>query len=102
MKIQRPFYLELLKNKRDNGMIKIITGIRRVGKTYLLKDIYRDYLVKNGLSRDQIIVLDLDEVKLKTQGRDITFSLMKYKNHLLLIILSSTSLARKLLLLIQF
>lgn len=63
MRIQRPFYLELLKNKRDNGMIKIITGIRRVGKSYLLKEIYRDYLLKDGLSRDQVIVLDLDEVK---------------------------------------
>ena len=36
MRIQRPFYLELLKNKRDNGMIKIITGIRReIGRAHV-------------------------------------------------------------------
>ena len=63
MRIQRPFYLELLANKRDNGMIKIITGIRRVGKSYLLKEIYKDYLLKDGVNKNQIIMLDLDEVK---------------------------------------
>lgn len=63
MRIQRPSYLELLKSKRDNGLIKIITGIRRVGKSYLVKEIYRDYLLKDGLNKDQIIMLDLDEVK---------------------------------------
>ena len=62
MRIQRPFYLGLLKSKRDNGMIKIITGIRRVGKSYLLKEIYKDYLLKEGVGRNQIIILDLDEV----------------------------------------
>ena len=63
MRIQRPDYLELLKSKRNNGMIKIITGIRRVGKSYLLKEIYRDYLLEDGIAKDQIIVLDLDEVR---------------------------------------
>ena len=63
MSIQRPFYLELLKTKRDNGLIKVVTGIRRVGKSYLLKKIYKDYLLKDGISKDQIISLDLDEVK---------------------------------------
>ena len=63
MRILRPDYLESLKNKRNNGMIKIITGIRRVGKSYLLKEIYKDYLLGDGVHKDQIIVLDLDEVQ---------------------------------------
>ena len=62
MRIERKEYLELLIRKKQNGMVKVITGIRRSGKSYLLKEIYREYLLANGISEEQIIILDLDEI----------------------------------------
>ena len=59
--IQRPFYLSKLISKKENGLIKIITGNRRCGKSYLLFNIYHQYLVNNGVSENQIIELALDE-----------------------------------------
>ena len=44
MRIERKEYLEQLIRKKQNGMVKVITGIRRSGKSYLLKEIYREYL----------------------------------------------------------
>ena len=48
MEIKRDFYLEQLKIRKDNGMIKIITGIRRCGKSYLLFKLYYQYLLDSG------------------------------------------------------
>ncbi len=62
MRIERKEYLEQLICKKQNGMVKVITGIRRSGKSYLLKEIYREYLLANGISEEQIIILDLDEI----------------------------------------
>ena len=42
--IERKKYLESLINKKENGLVKVITGIRRCGKSYLLFNIYKDYL----------------------------------------------------------
>ncbi len=63
MEIQRNSYLNKLINKRENGLIKVITGIRRCGKSYLLFNIYHDYLTSIGVSEKQIIELALDETK---------------------------------------
>lgn len=60
-KIERNRYLEKLIKLRNNGQVKIITGIRRCGKSFLLNTIYRDYLLHDGVSKDQIIMLDLDD-----------------------------------------
>lgn len=46
-----------------NGQVKIITGIRRSGKSYLLKIIFRRYLLENGVSPDDILILELDELR---------------------------------------
>lgn len=62
MRIERKEYLEQLIRKKQNGMVKVITGIRRSGKSYLLKEIYSEYLLANGISEEQIIILDLDEI----------------------------------------
>lgn len=62
MRIERQEYLEQLIHKKNNGMVKVITGIRRSGKSYLLKNIYREFLLDSGISEDQIIILDLDEI----------------------------------------
>lgn len=62
-KIKRDRYLEKLINRRENGLIKIVTGIRRCGKSYLLDPIYKNYLIENGVKEDHIIKIDLDERK---------------------------------------
>ena len=46
---------------RGNGFIKIITGLRRCGKSYLLKFIFRDYLLEEGVSADHVIVIDFED-----------------------------------------
>lgn len=62
--IERNLYLSKLIKAKENGFPKIITGIRRCGKSYLLKEIYKNYLLNNGVSEEQIIILDLDELKM--------------------------------------
>ena len=64
-KINRDLYLNKLINRKENGMIKIITGIRRVGKSYLLDPIFKNYLLESGVKEDHIIKLDLEERKNK-------------------------------------
>lgn len=63
MAIQRSFYLDKLIERRDNGRIKVITGIRRCGKSVLLFDIFKDYLKSSGVNDDQIITMQLDKVQ---------------------------------------
>lgn len=60
MKIERKRYLQRLIDSRKNGQIKIITGIRRCGKSYLLGVLYRDYLLQEGIAPEQIVTLELD------------------------------------------
>lgn len=59
--INRDNYLNRLIDKRDNGLIKVITGIRRCGKSYLLFYLFRDYLIENGVKEEQIISIALDD-----------------------------------------
>lgn len=61
MEIKRDFYLNELIDSMDNGLIKIITGIRRCGKSYLLNVIFENYLLEQGVDREHIIKLSLDE-----------------------------------------
>ena len=60
MIIQRPRYLEKLIDCRHNGMIKVITGIRRCGKSYLLFQLYTDWLKEQGVPSSHIIHIDLE------------------------------------------
>ncbi|WP_069099873.1 ATP-binding protein [Mesomycoplasma ovipneumoniae] len=62
MIIKRDFYLNQIIEKKENGRIKIITGIRRCGKSYLLFNFYRDYLLSNGTKENQIITIALDQI----------------------------------------
>ena len=57
MDIKREHYLNALIDKRDNGRVKIINGISRCGKSYLLFHQYKDYLRRSGVSAEQIIEL---------------------------------------------
>ena len=61
MIIQRDQYVEELLSKRWNGKVKIITGIRRCGKSFLLSTLYKDYLQKEGVEKDCFIELALDK-----------------------------------------
>ena len=63
MEIKRDSYLQQLISYRFDGLVKVITGIRRCGKSYLLKKIYRDYLLQNGIKEGQIITVELDLAK---------------------------------------
>ena len=53
--IKRDKYLDLLIAKKWNGMIKVVTGIRRCGKSYLLFNIFKSYLLNSGVKEDEII-----------------------------------------------
>ena len=62
MQYARKQYLDQLIRKKDNGRIKVITGLRRSGKSYLLFTLYRQYLLDSGVEEDQIVELALDEI----------------------------------------
>lgn len=61
--IEREQYLSELISLRHNGMIKVVTGIRRCGKSYLLFEIFAEYLKANGVTADHIIAVDLEDYK---------------------------------------
>ena len=63
MEIKRDSYLEQLKIRKDNGMIKIITGIRRCGKSFLLFVLFKKYLLDSGVDNDHIIEIALDGIE---------------------------------------
>ena len=65
MEIERNYYLKKLISKRHNGLIKIVTGIRRCGKSYLLDPIFKDYLISDGIKKDHIIKMELDSIENK-------------------------------------
>ncbi|MBP5776589.1 MAG: AAA family ATPase, partial [Prevotella sp.] len=54
MKMERNMYMQQLIDSKDNGLIKIVTGLRRVGKSYLLKTLFKEYLLKEGVRKDHI------------------------------------------------
>lgn len=59
--INRDLYLNQIIDKKENGLIKIITGIRRCGKSYLLFNLFYDYLLQNGVSDSHIVKVALDD-----------------------------------------
>ena len=59
--IKRDFYLQQLISKRHSSKVKIITGLRRSGKSYLLSKIYKQYLLEQGVNEEQIIIVELDD-----------------------------------------
>ena len=65
MDIKRDKYLNDLINRMHNGMIKVVTGIRRCGKSYLLFNIFKNYLLEHGVTALHIITIELDQRKNK-------------------------------------
>ena len=60
--IERPYYLEFLKKLKDKQIIKVVTGIRRCGKSTLF-ELYKNYLLGQGVSKDQIVSLNFENPK---------------------------------------
>lgn len=61
--IKRDKYLKLLIDNKDNGFPKVITGIRRCGKSYLLKEIFKAYLIEQSIPEENILIVELDDDK---------------------------------------
>ena len=60
IEIKRDYYLNKLIAKRHNGLIKVVTGMRRCGKSYLLFNLFKDYLIENNVAADHIIEVAFD------------------------------------------
>ena len=60
IEIKRDYYLEQLISRMDNGLIKVVTGIRRCGKSYLLRTLFKKYLLEQGISEDNVIEMAFD------------------------------------------
>lgn len=69
MIIKRDRYLRQLIDREFNGMVKVVTGIRRAGKSFLLFNLFHEYLTKKGIDENQIIEIALDDIK-NTSLRD--------------------------------
>lgn len=63
MRLERRVYVDRLVARKRNGMVKVITGIRRCGKSYLLFKLFRDHLIESGVDGDHIIALALDSIE---------------------------------------
>lgn len=63
MQIKRGFYLQQLIDGKQNGLIKIITGIRRCGKSYLLFKLFKQHLMQNGVDKNHVIQIALDDIE---------------------------------------
>lgn len=61
MQIKRDYYLNRLIEARNDGLIKVVTGIRRCGKSYLLNTIFHEYLLENNVTEDHIVKVALDD-----------------------------------------
>lgn len=63
MEIKRDYYFQQLIERKDNNMIKVITGIRRCGKSFLLFNIFKNYLIQSGILQNHIIEISLDGIE---------------------------------------
>ena len=59
--IRRDHYLQKLIDRKENGLVKVITGIRRCGKSFLIFNLFYDYLIESGVKEEQIISIALDD-----------------------------------------
>ena len=98
--IDRKLYLDQLINKKQNGLIKIITGIRRCGKSFLLFNLFYNHLIKSGVKESNIITLMLDDDKnIKYRDPDnlskYLYSRIKNKEEMYFILLDEVQFAIK-------
>lgn len=76
MEIKRDSYLEQLRLRENNGFIKVITGVRRCGKSYLLFRLFKNELLERGIPKDHIISIALDNI----ENRDLREPLTLYRH----------------------
>ena len=62
MEIKRDLYLDMLVKRKNNGLVKVVTGLRRVGKSYLIMRIFKNHLLNEGISPDHIIEMAFDDI----------------------------------------
>ena len=80
MLVKRDTYLNELIERQNNGMVKVITGIRRCGKSFLLFKLYKEYLLNNGVTADHIIEIALDGIDAdELRDPKVCFSYIKEK-----------------------
>ena len=60
MVVKRDVYLNKLISKKHNGLIKVVTGVRRCGKSYLLFNLFKEYLLSEGVDKKHIIEIAFD------------------------------------------
>ncbi|NCB94379.1 MAG: ATP-binding protein [Clostridia bacterium] len=78
MEIKRDLYLNKLVSKKHNGLIKVVTGIRRCGKSYLLFHLFKNYLLEGGVSKDHIIEMAFDSFEnMKYRDPNVLYPYMK-------------------------
>lgn len=65
MIVNRSKYIDQLVRSKENGLIKIVTGLRRSGKSFLLKKLFRQHLLNEGVTEDHIIIIDMESRKNK-------------------------------------
>lgn len=65
MIVNRNTYIDQLSRSKENGLIKIVTGLRRSGKSFLLKKLFRQHLINNGVQKSHIIIIDMENRKNK-------------------------------------
>ena len=85
MTIKRDLLLKRVIDAKHNDFVKIITGIRRCGKSYLIFNLFKRHLVKSGVRKDHIIEIDLENksIKVEVSDEEITERLktVKLPNH---------------------
>ena len=80
MEIKRDRYLNLLISKKHNGLIKVITGMRRCGKSYLLFTLFKDYLLSEGIEKSHVIEIAFDAYENKQyRDPDVLYPYLKEK-----------------------
>lgn len=78
MEIKRDRYLNTLISKKHNGLIKVITGIRRCGKSYLLCNLFKEYLLSEGIDKSHIIEIAFDAFENKPfRDPDVLYPYLK-------------------------
>ena len=78
MEIKRDIYLNKLVSKKHNGFIKVVTGIRRCGKSYLLFNLFKDHLLEKGMDEQHIIEIAFDSFENKRfRDPDVLYPYLK-------------------------